>query len=136
MAVSQAVVEQIEVAHPEDSALNGLFGTVILGDPVNDENTSRNATVYLNGLIDRSPCGTGMSATMACMAEDGLLQVGQPFVSESIMLSTMTGRITTTAEVGGYPAIIPEIAGRGQVTGMHQFFIDPSDPLGKGFVLL
>lgn len=136
MAVSQAVVEQIEVTHPKDPALNGLFGTVILGDPENDENTSRNATVYLSGLIDRSPCGTGMSATMACMAEDGLLQVGQPFVSESIMLSTMTGRITTTAEVGGYPAIVPEIAGRGQVTGMHQFFIDPSDPLGKGFVLL
>ncbi len=136
LAIAKAVTEQIEVKHPTDPALDGLFGTVILGPPQNDENTSRNATVYLNGLIDRSPCGTGMSATMACMAEDGLLQVGQPFVSESIMLSTMTGRISTTTEVGGFPAIIPEIAGRGQITGMHQFFIDPSDPLGKGFVLL
>ncbi len=136
LAISNAVAEQIEVTHPLDAALSGIFGTVILGDPQNDENASRNATVYLNGLIDRSPCGTGMSATMACMAEDGLLQVGQPFVSESIMFSTMTGRISTTTDVGEYPGIIPEIAGRGQVTGMHQFFIDPSDPLGKGFVLL
>ena len=136
LAIAKAVTEQIEVKHPIDPALDGLFGTVILGDAQNDENTSRNATVYLNGLIDRSPCGTGMSATMAGMAEDGLLQVGQPFVSESIMFSTMTGRISTTTTVAGYPGIIPEIAGRGQVTGMHQFFIDPSDPLGKGFVLL
>lgn len=136
MEVARAVNERLEIVHPTDSALGGLFGTVILGPPQNDENASRNATVYLDGLIDRSPCGTGMSATMACMAEDGLLQVGQPFVSESIMLSTMTGRISRTTEVGGYQAIIPEIAGRGQVTGMHQFFIDPSDPLGQGFVLL
>ena len=128
--------ERLDIVHPTDPAMSGLFGTVILGEPENDENTSRNATVYMNGLIDRSPCGTGMSATMACMAEDGLLQVGQPFISESIMLSTMSGRISRTTEVAGYQAIIPEIAGRGQVTGMHQFFIDPADPLGQGFVLV
>jgi trans-L-3-hydroxyproline dehydratase len=136
MAVAEAVSESLDLVHPTDPAMSGLFGTVILGDPHNDEITSRNATVYMNGLIDRSPCGTGMSATMACMAEDGLLQVGQPFMSESIMHSIMSGRISRTTEVGGYQAIIPEIAGRGQVTGMHQFFIDPSDPLGQGFVLL
>jgi proline racemase len=136
LAVTEAVSERLEIVHPTDPALGGLFGTVILGEPESDENASRNATVYMNGLIDRSPCGTGMSATMACMAEDGLLKVGQPFVSESIMHSTMSGRISRTTEVGGYQAIIPEIAGRGQVTGMHQFFIDPADPLAQGFVLV
>ncbi len=136
MAVAGAVRERLDLVHPTDPDLSGLFGTVILGEPHNDENTSRNATVYLDGLIDRSPCGTGMSATMACMAEDGLLQVGQPFMSESIMHSTMSGRISRTTEVAGYQGIIPEIAGRGQVTGTHQFFIDPADPTGQGFVLL
>lgn len=136
LAVCEAVTEKIKVEHPLDPGLGGIFGTVILGDPENEESTNRNATVYLNGLIDRSPCGTGMSAAMACMAEDGELQVGQAYVSESLMLSTMTGRISTTVEVDGYPGIIAEITGRGQVTGMHQFFIDPSDPLGQGFVLL
>lgn len=136
LAVSEAVSNLIDVVHPEDAALGGLFGTVILGPASSEEATSRNATVYLDGLIDRSPCGTGMSATMACMAEDGKLEVGQAFVSESLMESTMTGRISGTLDVGGYPAIVPEIAGRGQITGMHQFFVDPSDPLGAGFVLL
>lgn len=136
LAVCEAVTAAIKVEHPLDPGLGGIFGTVILGDPVNEESSSRNATVYLNGLIDRSPCGTGMSATMACLAADGELQVGQPYVSESLMLSTLTGRISTTVEVDGIPGIIAEITGRGQVTGMHQFFIDPSDPLGQGFVLL
>lgn len=136
LAVCEAVTEQIEVDHPLDPGLGGIFGTVILGDPHQEDSTSRNATVYLNGLIDRSPCGTGMSATMACMAEDGELQVGQPYISESLMDSTMTGRISTTVDVDGHPGIIAEIAGRGQITGMHQFFIDPSDPLEQGFVLL
>lgn len=136
LAVCEAVTEAIQVEHPLDPDLGGIFGTVILDTPENDESTSRNATVYLNGLIDRSPCGTGMSATMACLAEDGVLQVGSPYVSESLMNSTLTGRISGTVEVDGHSAIVAEITGRGQVTGMHQFFIDPSDPLGVGFVLL
>ena len=136
LAVSEAVTSQIVMEHPLDPGLGGIFGTVILGKPKSEESTSRNATVYLNGLIDRSPCGTGMSATMACMAEDGDLQVGQPYISESLMDSTLTGRISTTLDVDGHAGIVAEIAGRGQVTGMHQFFIDPSDPLEHGFVLL
>lgn len=136
LAVCEAVTSEITVEHPLDPGLEGIFGTVILDEPKSEEATTRNATVYLNGLIDRSPCGTGMSATMACLAEDGELQVGQPYVSESLMLSTMTGRISTTVEVDGQAGIIAEITGRGQVTGMHQFFVDPSDPLGQGFVLL
>lgn len=136
LAVCQAVTTAIDVQHPLDPGLGGIFGAVILGEPKSEESNTRNATVYLNGLIDRSPCGTGMSATMACMAEDGELQVGQPYTSESLMDSTLTGRISTTVEVDDHAGIIAEIAGRGQVTGMHQFFIDPSDPLGQGFVLL
>lgn len=136
LAVCEAVTGQITVQHPLDPDLGGIFGTVILGTPKSEESNTRNATVYLNGLIDRSPCGTGMSATMACMAEDGELQVGQPYISESLMDSTMSGRISTTVDVEGHAGIITEIAGRGQITGMHQFFIDPSDPLEQGFVLL
>lgn len=136
IAVSEAVSKIVDIEHPLDPGLGGIFGTVILGEPLSEDAASRNATVYLNGLIDRSPCGTGMSATMACMAEDGQLQVGQSYISESLMGTSLSGRISTTVEVEGHPAIIAEIAGRGQMTGMHQFFIDPSDPLGQGFVLL
>jgi len=134
-AVNRAVMEQLTPVHPEDPEASGLFGTVILGDPSSEDATNRNATVYLDGLIDRSPCGTGMAATMACMAEDGQLDVSLPFVSESIVDTFLTGRLMSRTTVGEYPGIIAEIAGRGQVTGTHTFYVDPTDPLSDGFVL-
>ena len=133
--ISRAANAAIEMVHPIDPHLHGVFGTVILGTSHSDEVSSRNATVYLDGLLDRSPCGTGMSATMACLVADGQLQVGQTFSSESIIQSYMTGRVIRTEDVGGYAAVVTEIAGRGQITGMHQFLVDPGDPFGRGSVM-
>ncbi|MCO5219377.1 MAG: proline racemase family protein [Thermomicrobiales bacterium] len=134
LEISRAAANVIEMVHPLDSSLSGIFGTVILGDSDSEDVTHRVATVYLDGLIDRSPCGTGMSATMACMAEDGDLQIGQPYLCESINRFTMSGRITGTQEVAGKAAIVTEIAGRGQIIGVQQFFVDEGDPFGQGVV--
>ncbi len=135
VAISQEVGNRFDIVHPVDPALSGIFGTVFLGDPTSDEADSRNATVYLDGLIDRSPCATGMAATMAARAADGKLDVSQPYVSESVVDTFMTGRIVNNTAVGEFPGVIVEIAGRGQVTGTHTFYVDPSDPLADGFVL-
>lgn len=126
-AVWREVSNGMDIVHPEDPELSGLYGVVFRGAPKSDDYTSRNATVYAGGLIDRSPCATGMAATMACMAEDGELSISDVFVSESIVDTTMTGRIVVGTEVAGLPAVTVEIAGQGAVTGMHQFFVDPSE---------
>jgi proline racemase len=133
--ISHEIGNQFDLVHPVDPALSGIFGTVFLGDPASEDSDSRNATVYLDGLIDRSPCATGMAATMASLAADGKLDVSQPFVSESIVDTYLTGRIVNNTAVGDHPGIIVEIAGRGQVTGTHTFFVDPTDALADGFVL-
>lgn len=133
--ISQEVGNQMDLVHPVDPALSGIFGTVFLGDPRSDDSDSRNATVYLDGLIDRSPCATGMAATMASLAADGKLDVSRPFISESLVDTYLTGRIVNNTTVGDHPGIIVEIAGRGQVTGTHTFYVDPSDALAEGFVL-
>ena len=132
-AVLRETSNALEIVHPEDPALSGLYGVVIRGVPKSEDSSSRNATVYAGGLIDRSPCATGMAATMACMAADGVLSVSDTFVSESIVDTTMTGRIVVATEVGGHPAVTVEIAGRGAVTGMHQFFVDPTEVISSGF---
>lgn len=133
--ISQEVGKQFDLVHPVDPALSGIFGTVFLGDPRSDDSDNRNATVYLDGLIDRSPCATGMAATMASLAADGKLDVSQPYVSESLVDTYLTGRIVNNTTVGDHPGIIVEIAGRGQVTGTHTFYVDPSDALADGFIL-
>lgn len=136
IAIAQEVGNRFDIVHPVDPALSGIFGTVFLGDPTSDEADRRNATVYLDGLIDRSPCATGMAATMASLAADGELDVSQPYVSESLVGTYLTGRIVHNTTVGEHPGVIVEIAGRAQVTGTHTFYVDPSDPLAEGFVLL
>ena len=65
-------------------------------------------------------------------------EVGIPFqtlVHESVIGTSFEGRVVGAAEVGGRPAVITEIAGSAHLTGRHEFVLEPSDPLGEGFLL-
>lgn len=135
MAVKRAVSDAIKVVHPTDPDLAGLYGTIITGTPKSPDSTVRNATVYADGAIDRSPCGTGTSALLACRPAGEQSRVGDTFVNESMTDSVFTGRIVVATLVGDIPAVITEISGRGAITGMHQFVVDPADPLRDGFRL-
>ena len=73
----------------------------------------RNITIYAEGAVDRSPCGTGTSAKLACLYADGRVRVDQPYVHESVIGTTFTGRVLGETSVGPYPAVETEIAGRG-----------------------
>ena len=54
---------------------------------------------------------------------------------ESVIGTRFTGRLVGETEVGGRPAVIPEITGRAWITGMGQYLLDPSDPFPAGFSL-
>ena len=53
---------------------------------------------------------------------------------ESILGSTMTVRATELTKYGPYDAIIPEVGGTASITGSHEFYFDPDDSLGHGFI--
>ena len=119
-----------EVArHPTDERLSGIYGT-ILYEPV-AELHQRNVTIFADGEVDRSPCGSGTSARCALLAEEGLLAVGQAFRHDSIIGTTFTARVVAVTEAG----VITEVEGMAYRTGEHRFVLDPRDPLGTGFVL-
>jgi proline racemase len=63
----------------------------------------------------------------------GLLELGAPFVHESIIGTRFTGRLVGETTVGGRTAVIPEISGRAWITGMGSYVLDPSDPFPSGF---
>ena len=65
----------------------------------------------------------------------GIVQNGQPFVHESIIGSTFSARVTERSMVGDFPAIIPELTGSAWITGDHEFIVQATDPLKKGFRL-
>ena len=65
----------------------------------------------------------------------GELAIGEAFVNESVIGTRFTGRLVEETEVGGLPAVIPEITGRAWMTAMGQYLLDPSDPFPAGFAL-
>ena len=96
---------------------------------------ARSAVAIQPGKIDRSPCGTGVSARMAVLAAKGLMGEGDVISTRSIIDGEFTGRIAGLTDLNGTPAIIPEISGRAWITGTHQHMLDPDDPWPGGYRL-
>jgi 4-hydroxyproline epimerase len=89
------------------------------------------AFVRCPGLAyDRSPCGTGTSARLACLAADGALAEGAEWVQESIIGSRFTARFAWTDRAAG--RIRPTITGTAHVNAEGEQIIDPRDPFAWG----
>ncbi|MDB6168074.1 MAG: hydroxyproline-2-epimerase [Verrucomicrobia bacterium] len=91
---------------------------------------SRNFVLCPGDAYDRSPCGTGTSAKLACLAADGKLREGEPWVQESVIGSTFTGRFRWLDREKG--EIEPTIAGTAFVTAEGVQLLDPRDPFCWG----
>jgi len=124
--------------HPTDDRLSGIYGTILfddLGTDQNDNPHQRNITVFADGEVDRSPCGSGTCSRVATLAASGQLKPGQTLVHDSIVGTRFHARITNEIKADGHPAVVPEVTGMAYRTGEHRFEIDPADELGAGFVL-
>ncbi|WP_299910900.1 proline racemase family protein [uncultured Paracoccus sp.] len=95
----------------------------------------RSAVAIQPGKIDRSPTGTALSARMALLAARGQMGMGETLTQISLIGSIFTGRIVGETTLGDVPAILPEISGRGWITGIHQHMLDPTDPWPGGYRL-
>jgi proline racemase len=133
--IREAIYEQVQIQHPENPAINRCSHVRFIGKPLNPRAVTRNTVLYSAEGIDRSPCGTGPSAEMAYRYARGMQQLGQEFVSESIIGSIFYGNLTEETKVGPYRAVVPTIRGSAYVTGLQQFVLDPRDPWPNGFYL-
>jgi trans-L-3-hydroxyproline dehydratase len=135
MAVKHAVEAAAEIVHPLEPGLRGIYGTIITGPAEHADARHRNVTIFADGEVDRSPCGTGTAATTAAFVARGELALNEEWVNESIVGTRFTGCALEATTVSGYPAVVPEVGGRGFVTGFHQFVLDPEDEAGRGFLV-
>lgn len=92
---------------------------------------SRNFVLCPGGAYDRSPCGTGCSAKLACLAADGALAPGEDYLQESVIGSTY--RISYQPGSGG--GVIPTITGQAFVTSDANLIFNPADPYRAGIRL-
>jgi 4-hydroxyproline epimerase len=91
---------------------------------------SRNFVLCPGKAYDRSPCGTGTSAKLACLAADGRLLPGQVWRQEGILGTVFEG--SYCMEDGSPDRIVPSITGKAHVTAQGQLIFDPDDPFRSG----
>jgi 4-hydroxyproline epimerase len=99
----------------------------LFGPADESEAHSKNFVLCPGGAYDRSPCGTGTSAKMACLVADGKLRAGEIWRQESIIGSVFEGSVRI--EVG---KVFPRIKGKAYVNGETNIVIDPADPFRFG----
>lgn len=107
-----------EVDHVE------LFG------PPQSGGHSRNFVLCPGKAYDRSPCGTGTSAKLACLAADGKLLEGEPWIQEGILGGKFTGRFRWHDRARG--EILPLITGTAHVNAQSTLLLDENDPFCWG----
>lgn len=137
--IKRAIDADGRAVHPTDPRLSGVYGTILYeepgGAPAPDVH-QRNVTVFADGQVDRSPCGSGTAARLAVLADEGRVGVGGPVLRHgSIVGSTFVGTVVGTTVVGDRPAVVPQVSGMAYRTGEHRFVVDADDPLVPGFVL-
>lgn len=131
--ITAAANAQLGLSHPTNPDWHHIsFCSFVT--PV-ENGCSRSAVAIRPGKIDRSPCGTGVSARMAVLAARRKMAVGDSLVTRSIIDGTFHGRIAGVTELDGTQAILPEISGRAWITGTHQHMLDPADPWPEGYRL-
>jgi proline racemase len=133
-AVAEAARREIKVQHPTIPEIDFISYVMVVGDDDPGNGHLRGATV-LSGRVDRSPCGTGNSARLACLVARGQAKVGDRFVATSLIDSEFVVDIVGETTVGDRPGVLPRISGRGWVFGQRTTTVDPTDPYGTGFTL-
>ena len=114
-----------------DAGVTGADGAEIdhveLFGPARSGGNSRNFVLCPGGEYDRSPCGTGTSAKLACLAADGVLCAGEPWIQESVLGTRFIASFRP-----GERGIIPRLEGRAFLTAQSELLFENGDPFLAG----
>jgi 4-hydroxyproline epimerase len=119
-----------------DSGITGEDGGLIdhiefFGAPQSPSSSSRNFVLCPGASFDRSPCGTGTSAKMACLYADGKLAPGEVWTQEGILGTSFQGTLTPTPNTSN-GHVSPVITGRAWITAESNLFFQNDDPFVGG----
>ncbi|MEI7761027.1 MAG: proline racemase family protein [Thermoleophilia bacterium] len=126
---------QHDIVHPLEPELRDIYGVIFWQEEGDNPLTQRNVTVFADGEVDRSPCGSGTSARLALLDASGQLPRGAELRHLSIVGSEFTGCVVGEVDLAGRTAVVTEVTGSAYRTGESLFVLDPDDPLGEGFLL-
>lgn len=122
--ISTQIMDAIRLTHPDVDHVE------LFGEPLDKKHHSRSFVLCPGGQYDRSPCGTGTSAKLACLAADGKLAPDTVWYQESFIGSVFQGKYTWLDQEKGL--ISPLISARAFVNADLQLIVDPDDPFAWG----
>jgi len=128
--VKAALGDHPSVVHPTDGRLSGLYGTIIHETLVGDPLQERNVTIFADGQVDRSPCGSGTSARLALLHHHGRIAPEVPFHNHGVAGDMFTARVVRVTDAG----LVTSVEGSAHRHATTTFHLDPHDPIGLGFV--
>ena len=108
----------------------GVDHVELFGEPTDGRAHSRNFVLCPGKAYDRSPCGTGTSAKLACLAADGALAEGEEWIQEGIVGGSFTASYRWLDRSAG--RIVPTVSGRAHVNAQATLLLDPADPFCWG----
>ena len=130
-AVKREIEEWQDVVHPLEPELRDVYGVIFWQEEGEDPLTQRNVTVFADGEVDRSPCGSGTSARLALLDRSGGCHAATSCAIAASSTPSSRARVVGDAEVAGIPAVVTEVEGSAYRTGEHVFMLDPDDPLRR-----
>lgn len=134
--IKAQLAPKLNLDHP-DADMNFLYGIIFYSNSQlhNTEHFSRHVCIFAEGELDRSPTGTGVSARVAILHQRNQLKKGQSVFIEGILGAGFHVAIDALCVAYQRDAIVPVVSGQAYITGTHQFYLDPQDPLIQGFIL-
>jgi proline racemase len=129
-AIRMALESVHRPTHPEDPRIGGLYGVIFTDRPKTPGHAARQVTVFADGQVDRSPCGSCVAARLAVLAARKEWPAERDYAVESVMGTVFTGRILGPgAVVGVHPTVRTTVSGTAYVVAFRRFFVNPRDPV-------
>ena len=134
VAIRKAVAAQLDIVHPEQPHINRCYQLQFTSS---ETRTGDYKQTILSppGAIDRSPCGTGTSARLACLYSQGEIGLNEPKRFEGVLGTCFTGEVTKAEARDGITYVTPRVTGRAFITGYNRFVLYEDDPFPTGFRL-
>jgi proline racemase len=118
-----------------DGRAEPIIGNIVWTDaPNHPQAQHRNVPISAAGSFDRSPCGTATCARMATLVAKGELGFGERFVKEGLVGTIYHGVARPDSAKAEQPTIVAEVEGTAWITAASTLLVDPSDPLGNGYL--
>ena len=135
LGTSVAERRMFAITDPQVEGLRRMLCFEPRGQDPDGDPHQRNVTIFADGQVDRSPCGSGTASRVAMLSATGQLPESRHLIHDSIVGSRFTAHIERHVTAHGRPAVIPVVTGSAHKTGEHLFVGDPADDLISGFVL-